>query len=122
MPEPAVMTVSVGNGVKVAVTLTEEVSATVQVAALPLQAPPHPEKLEPDAALAVSVIIEPAGNWAVQLAPHEIPAGAEVTPQRYRRTRRPDVMSYGTSTTRSPRRAVPRPPSLGARQDRVPPG
>ena len=53
--------------------------ATVQVTDVPAHAPVHPEKTDPDAARAVSVTDDPAGNSAVQAVPQSIPAGLEVT-------------------------------------------
>lgn len=45
---------------------------------VPEQAPLHPEKTYPTAA-AVERVTNPAGKFAVQVAPHEIPLGTEVT-------------------------------------------
>src|SRR6185369_3634386 len=42
---------------------------------VPLQAPLQPMNVEPDAAVAVSVIEVPMGTAALQVAPQEIPAG-----------------------------------------------
>ena len=49
------------------------------VDAEPEQSPPHPVKVEPDEALAVSVTTVPAVNEAPHVTPQEIPAGDELT-------------------------------------------
>jgi hypothetical protein len=53
--------------------------STVQVGALPVQAPLQPEKTDPSAACAVSVTEVPGAKSAEHAAPQEIPAGLEVT-------------------------------------------
>jgi hypothetical protein len=63
---------------KVAVTVVAAFTVTAQVA-LPLHAPLQPAKVEPEAALAVSVIRVPAATIFVQAVPHAIPAGELVT-------------------------------------------
>jgi len=57
------------------------VSATVQLVALPEQAPVQPSNVSPDAVAAVKVTVVPLSNECVQLpAPEQlIPAGLEVT-------------------------------------------
>ena len=52
---------------------------TVQVAEAPLQAPLQPVKLEPAAAAAVSVTVEPLAKSFSQVAPQAMPAGLLVT-------------------------------------------
>jgi hypothetical protein len=42
---------------------------------VPVQAPLHPVKVEPDAAVAVSVTVVPSSNDAEHVAPHVIPGG-----------------------------------------------
>src|SRR6185369_14843611 len=54
---------------------------------VPLQAPLQPMNVEPDAAVAVSVIDVPMGTAALQVAPQEIPAGSST--RRARRWGRP---------------------------------
>ena len=63
---------------KVAVTVVAAFTVAAQVA-LPLHAPLHPAKIEPEAGLAVSVIGVPAATVFVQVVPHAIPAGELVT-------------------------------------------
>ena len=46
---------------------------------VPLQAPDHPEKEEPESGVAVSVTDEPARKVAVQVLPQSIPWGTLVT-------------------------------------------
>jgi len=48
-------------------------------AALPLHAPPHPEKMELASGVAVSATEAPVSKLARQAEPQLIPAGAEVT-------------------------------------------
>jgi hypothetical protein len=50
-----------------------------QVAAVPLQAPPQPTKVEPAAAVAVSVTGVPVVSVSAQSAPHAIPGAELVT-------------------------------------------
>lgn len=64
---------------KVAVTERACVMETVQVVAVPLQAPDHPEKVEPVLGVAESVTEAPTTYGALQLAPQLIPDGLEVT-------------------------------------------
>lgn len=71
-------TVSAETAVKVAVTFLDVVMDTEQVP-VPAQAPDHPEKTDPLVGEAASVTEVPPGNVALQVAPHEIPAGDEVT-------------------------------------------
>ncbi len=59
--------------VNVAVTDCAAVIVIVQVAAVPLQAPLQPPKLEPDAAVAVSVTLVPLGRVAEQAVPQLMP-------------------------------------------------
>jgi hypothetical protein len=66
---------------KVAVTLRSAVIEIVQVVAVPLQPPPdQPPKVEPPVAAAVRTTLAlPGVNRAEQVAPQEMPAGADVT-------------------------------------------
>ncbi len=63
---------------KVAVTPCAFVMVTVQVP-LPVQAPLHPLKVEPLAAVGVRATDVPLLKLALQLDPQLIPAGLEVT-------------------------------------------
>jgi hypothetical protein len=63
---------------KLAVTAALPFIVHAQVA-VPLHAPPQPMKVEPEAGVAVSVTGLPTGIIALQLLPHEMPAGALVT-------------------------------------------
>ena len=51
----------------------------VQVRLVPVQAPLQPVKLEPDAGVAVKVILEPVLKLALQVAPQLIPLGLLLT-------------------------------------------
>lgn len=63
----------------VAVTVVAARSVTTH-APVPLQPPPlQPPKVEPLEATAVSVTVEPASKLALQLEPHPMPAGEDVT-------------------------------------------
>jgi hypothetical protein len=66
-------------GVKPAVTVFARFIVTVQVAAVPVQAPVQPLKVEPAAAVAVSVTVLFWLKLAAQAAPQSIPAGELVT-------------------------------------------
>lgn len=63
----------------VAVTEDAAVRLTVQVVAVPVQPPLHPVRLEPGAGDAVSVTELPTSKAPTQAAPHEMPAGVDVT-------------------------------------------
>jgi hypothetical protein len=63
---------------KVAITEAAAESVTVH-AAVPVQAPVHPAKEEPAAAVAVRVTAVPLGKLAVQVEPQLIPEGVLVT-------------------------------------------
>ena len=64
-PVPAVATVScTGSSVNIAVTDFALASVTAHVADVPAHAPLHPVKLEPEAATAVSVTLEPLTKLA----------------------------------------------------------
>lgn len=80
VPVPVFVTASVlGLRVKLAETVVAIETVTVQVSAVPEQAPPQPVKVEPDASAAVRMTEVPNTKGAVQVAPHERPVGAEVT-------------------------------------------
>lgn len=55
------------------------VAVITQVVVLPLQLPAHPEKLNPFAGVAVSVIWVPESKFAVQVCGQLTPAGALAT-------------------------------------------
>src|SRR5437899_921839 len=80
LPVPALLTVSARLGrLKVAVTVVAAETVTVQ-APVPEHPPPlQPVKVEPAAALAVSVTAVPLGKLAEQVGPQLIPAGELVT-------------------------------------------
>jgi len=82
VPEPVPASVTLSDGcadkLKVAVTDVFFVRDTVQPA-VPLQAPPQPEKLDPDAGLAVRVIFVPELKFAVQVFPQLMPDGLLLT-------------------------------------------
>src|SRR5207249_4160353 len=61
-----------------ALTTRDAVMLTEQPAA-PAHDPPHPEKIEPGAAVAIRVTPLPGANGSVQTAPQLIPAGMLVT-------------------------------------------
>jgi hypothetical protein len=67
-----------GTLLKVAVTVIAVFTVRMHVA-VPLQAPVQPEKIEPEAGLAVSVIGVATATAFVQVVPHAIPAGELVT-------------------------------------------
>ncbi|CAG9933408.1 protein of unknown function [Candidatus Nitrotoga arctica] len=69
----------VATGEKVAVTLWGVFMATEQVALVPLHAPLHPEKIKPEAGVAVSVTLVPRVKGALHLVPQLIPSGDEIT-------------------------------------------
>ena len=71
--------VSAGMTVKVAVTERATSSVTVQVSAVPLQAPLQPANVEPDVAIAVSVTVAPFVKSASQVTPQAISAGLLLT-------------------------------------------
>src|SRR5438132_6829110 len=79
VPAPAGVTVNTKVGAKVAVTVVAAESVTVQ-APVPEQPPPlQPVKVEPAAAVAVSVTVVPPAKLAEQVAPQVIPTGELVT-------------------------------------------
>lgn len=65
--------------VKVAVVATASVTDTAHVLEDPVQSPPHPVNVDPIAGAAVSVTDEPVRKRAEHVAPHETPAGLDVT-------------------------------------------
>lgn len=78
LPLPPRVTDKVGAAwimLKVAVTFASAFTAIVQVGLLPPQAPPHPAKVEPVAAAAVSVTCVPGLKLAWQVGPQLIPEG-----------------------------------------------
>ncbi len=81
LPLPALVTVRVNPIVKVKVAVTDLLASmrTVQVVAVPLQAPLQPVKVEPAAGVAVRVTVVPLGKAAEHMVPQSIPAGLLVT-------------------------------------------
>src|SRR5205823_13880690 len=79
LPVPALLTVSAKLGrLKVAVTVVAAMTVTVQ-APVPEHPPPlQPVKVEPAAAVAVSVTAVPLVKLAEQVAPQVMPAGVLV--------------------------------------------
>src|SRR5947199_1676642 len=79
LPVPALLTVSVKVGVKVAVTVVAAETVTTHDP-VPEQPPPlQPVKVEPTAGAAVSVTAVPLAKLAAQVAPQGRPAGELVT-------------------------------------------
>ena len=78
-PVPERETVRSGFTRKVAVTVLAAVIDTVQVLAVPVQAPDHLSKMDPAAGDAVSVTVVPFAKVAVQVGPHVMPAGEDLT-------------------------------------------
>jgi len=79
LPVPSFATVRVGAGVNVAVTDLAASRVTWQVLAVPEQAPLHPVKADPTAAMAVRVTTVPGAKLAVHDVPQSIPSGLLVT-------------------------------------------
>src|SRR6266511_1974950 len=77
-PLPAFATVSVLSVSKVAVTSWSALIETVQVP-VPVQAPPQPVKVEPEAVVAVRVTEVPSTKAWEQVEPQSMPAGLEPT-------------------------------------------
>ena len=73
-PVPMRLTVRTGNRLNVAVTELLAFKVTVQLP-VPLQAPPHPAKMEFAAGVALSVTCVPDWKDALQTCPQLIPAG-----------------------------------------------
>jgi hypothetical protein len=69
----------VDDGVKVAVTALLRSTVTVQVTAVPEQAPPQPVNVDPKDANAVRVTWVPAGYVALHVLPQSIPLVCDVT-------------------------------------------
>ena len=84
LPVPALVTLSVevvgvgGAAANVAVTAWGLVNVIVHTP-VPVQAPPHPVKVEPVPGVAVRVTVLPAAMVALQVLPQFTPAGDEVT-------------------------------------------
>jgi hypothetical protein len=64
---------------KVAVTLLAAFITTEQEVPVPLHVPLQPEKVEPEAGVAVRVTLVPLAKDALQVSPQLIPLGNEVT-------------------------------------------
>src|SRR5436305_6076757 len=82
VPDPAVATVSANvaaTWLNVAVTVCAALIVTVQVAVVPLHAPPQPPNVLPVAGAAVSVTVAPVVKLAEQVPGQVIPVGADVT-------------------------------------------
>jgi hypothetical protein len=69
LPLPDTVTASWASGENVAVTPLPESISTVQVVAVPPQAPLQPANVSPTAGVAVSVTVSPIGNFAAQTFP-----------------------------------------------------
>ncbi len=79
LPSPTSVTVSSGFARNVAVAEWSASMGSWQVGARPAQSPDQPVKVEPAAAVAVSVTGVPGANAAVHVEPHDSPAGLLVT-------------------------------------------
>jgi hypothetical protein len=80
VPVPALVTVScTGTGAKLAVTVLATFIVTVQVLAVPVQAPDQPLKVEPADAAAVNLTPAFLVKLALQVTPQLMPAGELVT-------------------------------------------
>lgn len=79
LPLPARVTVKVGcvggGGVAANVAVTVELAVSLTVHVVPEHAPPHPVKLEPELAVAVSVTEVPWSKFAEQVVGQLIPLG-----------------------------------------------
>ena len=75
------MAVNPGSGMTANVAVAEWAAliVTEHVEAVPVQAPLHPENVEPVAGVAVRVTTAPEVNVALHVAPHEMPPLEEVT-------------------------------------------
>lgn len=80
-PVPVLLTCSSTRawGSKLALTACACDINTVQVDAVPLQAPPHPTNTDPALAEALRVTLVLASNEAEQVAPQLMPTGEDVT-------------------------------------------
>ena len=75
-PVPATATVRVGPLAVVKFAVSDWLLFSVMTqGAVPVQAPLQPMKVEPDSAVAVKVILLPAGKLAEQVVPQLMPAG-----------------------------------------------
>jgi hypothetical protein len=79
VPLPETATVSLAGGVAEKVAETDSLLASTSLHVAPLHAPPKPAKLEPEAAVAVSVTDVPLAKFAAHLPGQLMPAGALVT-------------------------------------------
>ena len=81
VPTPAFVTVTTsGTSMKLAVTEVGPLTETRQVVLMPLQTPPdQPVNVDPDAAVAVSVVIAPLAKLSAQAVPQLIDPELAVT-------------------------------------------
>lgn len=81
LPVPSTTTVSANDEAasNSAVTFVAELIVTVHVPVPEHPPPDHPVKPEPLAGVAVRTTVAPLANGALQVAPQDMPAGAEVT-------------------------------------------
>ncbi len=79
VPDPVLLTARVYAGTNVAVALRAALMVTAQVVLVPEQSPDQPVKIEPVAAVAVSVTVAPSPKEALQVPPQLMPAGVDAT-------------------------------------------